>query len=88
MKCEVKSIEIVCDCCGEVFHDGNDFSYYVGDEDGEMIRFSALNSGWLCIGDRDYCPECHHLDDNDHHVCKDGRVYDYDTEELLEGGEK
>jgi len=42
----------------------------------------------LCIGDKDYCPECHYLNDEDQHVCKDGRVYDYETEELLEGGEE
>lgn len=88
MKCEVKSIEIVCDGCGEVFHDGDDFCCYVGDEDGEMIQSSAFDSDWWCVGDKDYCPNCYHIDDEDHVVCKDGRVYDYDSEELLEGGEK
>ena len=88
MKVEVKAMKIVCDCCGETYHDGNDFCCYVGDEDGSDIRNGAINNGWLCIGDKDYCPECHYLNDEDHHVCKDGRVYDYETEELLEGDGK
>lgn len=83
MKQEVKSMIIVCDGCGEHFHDGNDFCSYVDDENGEYIEQSALSSEWMKFGDKHYCPDCYELDDEDHYHTKDGKVWDADTEEEI-----
>ena len=83
MKQEVKSMIIVCDGCGESFHDGNDFCSYIDDENGELIEQSALDSEWLKFGDKHYCPDCYELDDEDHYHTKDGKVWDAETEKEI-----
>ncbi len=84
MKQEVKSMIIVCDGCGEHFHDGDDFCSYIDDENGELIEQSALDSEWLKFGDKHYCLDCYELDDEDHYHTKDGKVWDADTEEEIQ----
>lgn len=71
---------IVCDGCGQHFHDGNDFCAYIGDESGESIEQSALISDWLKFGDNHYCPECcSPIDENNHYHTKDGKAWDANT---------
>lgn len=85
MKKEEKSFSIVCDCCGEKFHDGNDFCSYCNDTDGSMIESEAESNGWLTIGDKHYCPDCYSHDDNDNIATNDGHVFDGDTLQELQG---
>lgn len=84
MKQETKSFIIVCDGCGEHFHDGNDFCSYIDDERGELIEQSALDGEWMKFGDKHYCPNCYEIDDEDHYRTKDGKVWDADTEREIE----
>ena len=56
------------------------------EDDGSLKRNEALSSGWIEIGDKHYCQDCHTVDDEDRIVTKDGHKYDYDTlEEIKEG---
>ena len=71
---------IVCDGCGEHFHDGNLCCSYIDDENGELIEQSALDSEWKKFGDKHYCPDCYELDDEDYYYTKDGKVWDAETE--------
>ena len=75
MKVKVEVYKMVCDCCGETFHDGNDFTCYTDDPDGSLIRSEALDNGWREFGDKHYCPDCYTIDDDDNCVTKDGHVY-------------
>ena len=86
MKVKVESYNIVCDCCGESFHDGNDFVCFSDDPDGGLIRDEALTANWLEIGDKHYCPDCYSIDDDDNIVTKDGHKFDYDTHEEIKEG--
>lgn len=83
MKVPVKAMKIICDVCGQTYENYNGWTCIVGDDDGSDIRNDAIDNGWLCIGDKDYCPKCHYLNDEDHFVCKDGRVYDFETEDEI-----
>ncbi len=78
---KVTSAVLVCDGCGETFHDGNDFCSYIDDESGELIVQSALDSEWRELGGRHYCPDCCHIDDEDRYHTADGRVWDAETGE-------
>lgn len=84
MKETVSSKVIVCDCCGQRYHDGNDHCCYVGDTDGDEIEQEALSSGWLRIGGRHYCPDCYVTDENGFVVTEDGRKYNPDTDEEVD----
>jgi len=79
MRKKVENIIIVCDCCGEHFVNGDGFTCYTDDPNGDNILDEATSSGWMEIGDRHYCDKCHHIDDEDHIVTDDGHKYDYDT---------
>ena len=83
MKQEVKSYIIVCDCCGEHFHDGNDHCCYIDDTDGSIIESEAESSEWLTIGDKHYCPNCYSINDDDNYVTKDGHIYDGENYEEI-----
>jgi hypothetical protein len=85
MKQEVKAVQLVCDCCGEVFSTDNGFSCYVGDDDGSQIWNDADNAEWLEFGDRHYCPKCYLFDKDDENIVitKDGHKYDWETEEEI-----
>lgn len=83
MKVKVESYKIVCDCCGETFHDGNDFVCFSDDPDGGLIRDEALTANWREIDGKHYCPDCYSIDDDDNIVTKDGHKFDYDTHEEI-----
>lgn len=83
MKVKVESFKIVCDCCGDTFHNGNDFVCFVDDFDGSMIRIEAESSGWISIDDKHYCPDCFTIDDENRIVTKNGHKFDYDTREEI-----
>lgn len=85
MKQEVKSIMIICDSCGEHYHDGNDHCCYIDDPNGEQIEQEALEDCWIRLGDKHYCPECFTIDDEDNIRTKDGRVWLHDTEQEIAG---
>jgi len=80
MKQTVQNIEIVCDGCGEVFVDGDNFRSFSDDPDGKLIESEAVDSDWLVLCGRHYCPECYHMDDNEVYHTKDGRHYDANLE--------
>lgn len=52
---------IVCDGCGKQF-DGIDDSQY-WDDIGFLEQVSD-ESGWIKIGNKHYCPNCYHYDEN------------------------
>lgn len=82
---QVTSAVLICDCCGEKFHDGNDFCSYIDDENGELIEQAALDSEWHKFGNKHYCPDCcSFIDDEDHYHTKDCKVWDADTEKEIE----
>ena len=86
MKVKVESFKIVCDCCGETFHDGNDFVCYTDDADGSQINEEAESAGWIEIGDEHFCPDCFSFGDDDNIVIKNGRRFDHDThKEIMVG---
>ena len=81
MKVLVKAMKIVCDCCGETYYDGNDFCCYVGDEDGSEMLSHAIDNDWIELGGKLYCPDCYDINENDDVITKDGRIFDFETEE-------
>lgn len=83
MKVKVETYKIVCDCCGETFHNDNDFTCYTDDLNGSMIREDALESDWREFDDKHYCPDCMYWDDDDYLCTKDGHKYDVETEEEI-----
>ena len=74
----VKGITLKCDGCGEHIELGDGTSFYEGD-DGHLAEKEARESGWLVIGNRHYCPNCHHVNDDDNIETKDGRIYENET---------
>lgn len=83
MKVKVQAIKLVCDCCGQVFYDGDDFCCYVDDEDGSSIAMCAEESGWIEIGDKDFCRDCYRIGDDDHYHIIDGRIYNEENGALI-----
>lgn len=83
MKVPTYGCKLVCDGCGETFETGEGFVCFANDADGSQIREEAENSEWINIGGKDYCRNCYHINDRDQIVTKDGRVFDYETEEEL-----
>ena len=83
MKEKVESMIIVCDCCGDHFHDGNDHCCYINDHDGSDIEQEALGSYWIKVGDKHYCDRCYTIDEDDNIVTKDGHKYNPDTLEEI-----
>lgn len=65
-----------CDICGSL-----------ADEEmwqNEPIRSNLeCGSHWQHLGDKDYCPDCWHYDDNDNIVTADGHIWDEDTQQLI-----
>lgn len=59
----VQAVACKCDGCGaEYMDDHSGFSWY---NDDQLVREATANSGWHNEGDKDYCPICHHFDDDD-----------------------
>lgn len=55
----VTMYSVVCDRCGKTFEaDGN-----IAWTDPPSARFYALESEWVEIGDKHYCPNCYEFDD-------------------------
>ena len=55
----VTMYSVVCDRCGKTFEaDGN-----IAWTDRQSARFYALESEWVEIGDKHYCPDCYEYDD-------------------------
>jgi len=62
----VQCVGLRCDGCGEEYmNDHSGFSWF---SDAWMVREDADNGGWHNEGDKDYCPSCHHFDDEDNLV--------------------
>lgn len=85
---KIKTIgtKLVCDVCGETYATTEGFVSYNGDEDGSQIMEDAERNDWVEIQGQHFCPNCYKIDKNNNYRIKDGRVYDWDTHELLEGG--
>lgn len=71
---------IQCDCCGEIASE----SWPNNEDDANTY---ADDSGYITLGDRDYCPNCVTIDDDDNYVTKDGRKYDGETHEEIDNSE-
>ena len=66
---EVIYYDIICDRCGKSLIE-EDNTCYPDTESAELI---ALNSGWITIGGKHYCPDCYELDDvMDEYIPKKG----------------
>ena len=72
---------IQCDCCGEIASED-----WCCNEDDAVTM--ADDSGYITLGDRDYCPNCVTIDDDDNYITKDGRKYDGETHEEIDNSEK
>ncbi|MBR6931126.1 MAG: hypothetical protein IKH61_13010 [Bacteroidales bacterium] len=84
-KIQTIGTKIVCDVCGKTYETIEGFVSYNNDIDGSMIRLNADASGWIEINENDFCPNCYKFDHNDNVRIKDGRVYDGENYELIEG---
>ena len=83
MRVKVETFKVVCDGCGQTFHNDEDFTCYC--DHPSQIENEAMESGWLRTNDgHHYCPDCHTLNDEDQWECKNGRKYDYDGDEVVE----
>lgn len=69
-------LNLRCDCCGALL---DPEQYWV---EQEAIDLMAQESGWRQLGGRDYCHDCWNYDDDDHIVCKDGRKFTEDGQEI------
>ena len=80
MKQKVETFKIVCDCCGQVFQDGDDFVCFIDDQDGTLIEGEALESEWhKTANGKHYCSDCWQWDNDDNIATMDGHVYDSET---------
>ena len=56
----IKMYSLVCDRCGKTFCEGDTT---ITGADKKSVRDYALESGWVEIGDKHYCPNCCKLTD-------------------------
>lgn len=83
MKVQDIAMRLVCDGCEEPFESADGFACYCGDKDGSMIEQEALDSEWIILGERHYCPNCYTIDENDIVHTKDGRIWNRETEKEI-----
>ena len=67
---------VKCDVCGALA----DEMYWESKESAEYV---ARDSYFKKLGGKHYCPQCWEIDDNDDLATKDGRKFDYYTEEEI-----
>lgn len=66
----VTMYSVVCDRCGKTFGEDNDIIAWV---DECTTREQAMESEWIEIGDKHYCPDCYEFNDElDEYVPKKG----------------
>lgn len=74
---------VICDRCGRILEDG---AFW---EDESSAIMYALNSKWVEIGEKHYCPDCYEFDDElDEYVPKKKGVMlelNNATEDLING---
>ena len=60
-KVKIEGIAIKCDRCGDYYETGGEGIFYSDhyDPKGDQIEQEALEDGWVKIGDKHYCPNCH-----------------------------
>lgn len=58
----VTMYSVVCDRCGKPFID--EFNGIVAWLDEGTAKEQAMESEWVEIGDKHYCPDCYEFDDN------------------------
>ena len=81
MRVPVNTFKVVCDGCGQTFHNSEDFICYCDCQN--QIEDEAVDSGWLRTNDgHHYCPDCYSVNDNDEYECKDGLKYNIDREPI------
>ena len=73
---------VECDCCHCL---ANEDCWQV---DEATAKEDALDNDWREFEGKHYCPNCWKLDDDDNIVTKDGKVWDWDTEEFLRNTEE
>ena len=73
---------VECDCC---YCLANEDLWQV---DENTAKEKALDGDWREFEGKHYCPNCWKLDDDDNIVTKDGKVWDWDTEEFLRNTEE
>ena len=57
----VTMYSVVCDRCGKQFVD--EFNGIVAWLDEGTVKEQAMESEWVEIGDKHYCPDCYEFDD-------------------------
>lgn len=55
----VTMYSVVCDRCGKTFEADDSIAW----TDKQSVRFYALESEWVEIGDNHYCPDCYEFND-------------------------
>ena len=66
---EVTYYDIICDRCGKSLSKESNTCY----PDTESAELIALNSEWITIGGKHYCPDCYKLDEvMDEYIPKKG----------------
>lgn len=73
---------VECDCCHCL---ANEDLWQV---DENTAKENALDNDWREFEGKHYCPKCWKLDDDENIVTKDGKVWDWDTEEFLRNTEE
>lgn len=73
---------VECDYC----HELADVDVWSVEE--QTAKEKALDYDWRELGSKHYCPDCWELDDDENIVTKDGKVWDWDTEEFLRNTEE
>lgn len=58
---EVKMYSVICDRCGKIFID--EFNCIAAWLDEGTAKEQAMESEWVEIGNKHYCPDCYEFDD-------------------------
>jgi hypothetical protein len=68
MYTKVECVALYCDNCKEQFEEFNSgFSIFI---DENQAHENADNAGWYLHDGKQYCPDCHWIDDEDNLIIK------------------
>lgn len=68
---------VKCDICG---HEADDM-WYNNEHDAETYAHDKFD--FMYLGGKHYCPDCYDIVDDDIIITKDGRYFDFETEEEI-----
>jgi hypothetical protein len=64
---KVEMFTIICDNCKCDYGDDAEYSCYAEEE---RVREDSHENRWITDGEKDYCPDCYHYDDDDNLIIK------------------